>query len=98
MIISNGKLLLDEKPKDLLKKSETYNSIFLSVEEKKPIDLKKDIIKYKIKWKLILKISVCVLKGKKPKLIKNKIDDFMKKNKFTINHYSIGNGKFRRSF
>ena len=48
MIISNGKLLLDEKPKDLLKKSETYNSIFLSVEEKKPIDLKKDIIKYNI--------------------------------------------------
>ena len=56
MIISNGKLLLDEKPKDLLKKSETYNSIFLSVEEKKPIDLKKDIIKYKITWKLILLI------------------------------------------
>ena len=98
MIISNGKLLLDEKPKDLLKKSETYNSIFLSVEEKKPIDLKKDIIKYKITMEVDIIDSVCVLKGKKPKLIKNKIDEYIKKNKFTINHYSIGNGNLEEVF
>ena len=42
--------------------------------------------------------SVCVFKGKKPKLIKNKIDDFIKKNKFTINHYSIGNGNLEEVF
>ena len=42
--------------------------------------------------------SVCVLKGKKLKLIKNKIDEYIKKNKFTINHYSIGNGNLEEVF
>ena len=28
--------------------------------------------------------SVCVLRGKKPKLIKNKIDDYIKKNKLLL--------------
>ena len=98
MIISNGKLLLDEKPKDLLKKSETYNSIFLSIEEKKLIDLKKDIIKNKITSEVDIIDSFCVVRGKNPKLIKNKIDDYIKKNKFTINHYSVGNGNLEEVF
>ena len=45
MIISKGKLLLDEKPRDLLKKSDTYNSVSISIEEKKTVDLKQILLK-----------------------------------------------------
>ena len=42
--------------------------------------------------------NFCVIKEKKTNLIKNKLNDFIKKNKFTINHYSIGNGSLEEVF
>jgi ABC-2 type transport system ATP-binding protein len=98
MIISKGKLLCDEKPSNLLKKSDTYNSIFISVEESKPVDLKLALLKNKISKEIEIMNNFCVIKEKKPNLIKNKLNDFIKKNKFTINHYSIGNGSLEEVF
>tara|TARA_B100000902_G_C26622731_1_gene580585 strand:- start:183 stop:326 length:144 start_codon:yes stop_codon:yes gene_type:complete len=39
-----------------------------------------------------------LLKKKKTNLIKNKLNNFIKKNKFTINHYSLGNGNLEEVF
>ena len=98
MIIAKGKLLLDEKPRDLLKKSDTYNSVFISIEEKKTLDLKQILLKNKISNKIEIKNNCCVIKEKKPNLIKKKLNDFIKKNKFTINHYSLGSGSLEEVF
>ena len=98
MIIAKGKLLLDEKPNNLLKKSDTYNSIFISIEEKKPVELKQALLKNKITNEIEIMHNFCVIKEKKMNLIKNKLNDFIKKNRFTINHYSIGNGNLEEVF
>ena len=98
MIISNGKLLLDDKPKELLKKSDSYNSIFISIDEKKSAELKKDIIKNNITQDVKIIDNCCVIKEGKSKLIKKKLNDYIKKNKFTINHYSLGNGNLEDVF
>ena len=98
MIISKGKLLLDEKPRDLLKKSDTYNSVFISIEEKKTVDLKQILLKNKISNEIEIINNCCVIKEKKSKLIQKKLNDFIKKNKFTINHYSLGSGSLEEVF
>ena len=98
MIIAKGKLLLDEKPRNLLKKSETYNSIFISIEEKKPSELKQILLKNDFIQAVEIIDNCCVIKEKNSKLINKKINDFIKKNKFTINHYSIGNGNLEEVF
>ena len=51
MILSNGKLLIDDTPNNVLKKSNDYNNILVAVEEKSPKDLKKELLtlnKFKI--------------------------------------------------
>ncbi len=98
MIIAKGKLLLDEKPRNLLKKSETYNRIFISIEEKKPSELKQILLKNDFIQAVEIIDNCCVIKEKNSKLINKKINDFIKKNKFTINHYSIGNGNLEEVF
>ncbi len=98
MIIAKGKLLLDEKPRNLLRKSETYNSIFISIEEKKPSELKQILLKNDFIQAVEIIDNCCVIKEKNSKLINKKINDFIKKNKFTINHYSIGNGNLEEVF
>ena len=98
MIIAKGKLLLDEKPRNLLKKSETYNSIFISIEEKKPSELKQILLKNDFIQAVDIIDNCCVIKEKSSKLINKKINDFIKKNKFTVNHYSIGNGNLEEVF
>ena len=98
MIIAKGKLLLDEKPRNLLKKSEMYNSVFISIEEKKPSELKQILLKNDFIQAVEIIDNCCVIKEKNSKLINKKINDFIKKNKFTINHYSIGNGNLEEVF
>ena len=44
MILSNGKLLIDDTPNNVLKKSEDYNNILVAIEEKNAIDLKKELL------------------------------------------------------
>ena len=82
----------------MLKKSATYNSIFISIEEKKPVELKHALLKNKITNEIEIMHNFCVIKEKKMNLIKNKLNYFIKKNKFTINHYSIGNGSLEEVF
>ena len=98
MIIANGKLLLDDKPKEILKKSETYNSIYLAIEEKNPTQLKNEILDKKISKDVIVLNNYCVVKTNKSKLLKSNLDEYIKKNKFTLKHYSIGKGSLEEVF
>ena len=94
----NGKLLLDDKPKEILKRSETHNSIYLSVEEKNPAELKKEILDKKISKDVTIANNYCVVKTNNSKFIKKSLDDFIKINKFTMKHYSIGKGSLEEVF
>ena len=98
MIIANGKLLLDDKPKEILKRSETHNSIYLSVEEKNVSELKKEILEERTFTDVTIIDSHCVIKTNNSKLIKNSLDNFIKKKNFTLKHYSIGKGSLEEVF
>ena len=98
MIISNGKLLLDEKPKDILKKSDTYNSVYLLVEEKSVSELKKEIIKNGISKSPTILNGFCVIKIRNNNNVKKKLDNFIKKKKYTLKHYEIAKGSLEEVF
>ena len=67
-------------------------------EEKKPSELKQILLKNDFIQAVEIIDNCCVIKEKNSKLINKKINDFIKKNKFTINHYSIGNGNLEEVF
>ena len=88
MIINNGKILIDDKPNEILKKgSNTYNKvIYLSVEEK-ILELKKNIIENKITDDVKVIESFCVVKTHNSKNIKKIRCLFKKKFNFKALHY-----------
>ena len=98
MIIANGKLLLDEKPKDILKKSDNFNSIFISVEEMKSEELKKNILDLKISDNVKIINNYCVIKIDRSKSFKKKLDTYIKHKNLTLKHYSMGQGSLEEVF
>ena len=98
MIINNGKILIDDKPNEILRKSNTYNSIYLAVEEKNSTELKKNIIENKITDDVKVVESFCVVKTHNSKNIKKKLDAFLKKENLTLKHYTIGKGSLEEVF
>ena len=62
MIIANGKILIDDKPINILKKSDTHNSVYLSVEEKSATELKNEIVEKRISNEVMVKNNFAWLK------------------------------------
>jgi len=98
MIIANGQILIDDNPSNILKKSDTYNCIYLSVEEKSATELKNEIAEKRISNGAIVKNNFCIVKTNNSKTTKKNIDNFLKKNNFTLKHYSIGSGSLEEVF
>ena len=98
MIIANGKILIDDKPINILKKSDTHNSVYLSVEEKSATELKNEIVEKRISNEVMVKNNFCMVKINNSRTTKKNIDDFLKKNNFTLKHYSIGSGSLEEVF
>ncbi|MBF96330.1 MAG: putative ABC transporter ATP-binding protein YxlF [Alphaproteobacteria bacterium MarineAlpha9_Bin4] len=98
MIISDGRLLLDDKPNEILKKSTSYKSIYIAIEEKNSFDLKNEILNKKISKDVSVRNNQCVIKTNNSKSVKSNLDEFIKKNKFTLKHYSIGKGSLEEVF
>ena len=68
------------------------------MKKKKPAELKQILLKNDFIQAVEIINNCCVIKEKNSKLINKKINDFIKKNKFTINHYSIGSGNLEEVF
>ena len=66
MILSNGKLLIDDKPNNVLKKSNSYNNITVAVEEINGSELKKELVKLNKFHSIDINGNFCSLKLKKP--------------------------------
>ncbi len=98
MIIADGKVLIDEKPNDILKKSMTHNSIYLSVDGMNASQLKKDLINKNVSKNIKILDSYCVIKTDYSKLAKNKLDNYILKYKIRLKHYSVGKGNFEEVF
>ena len=97
MILSNGKLLIDDAPNNVLKKSSSYNNLLISVNEKTANELKKEILTIN-KYKNIDVVgNICSVK------LKNSSDsiyisEYLHKKKYTIKHYSINKGNLEEVF
>ena len=98
MIISDGKLLVDDKSNNILKKSTSYNSIKISIEELTPSDLKKELTSQNLSNNILTERDVCVIKSKNLKNTKIELDKILKKKNFTINHYSLEKGDLEEVF
>jgi ABC-2 type transport system ATP-binding protein len=97
MILSNGKLLIDDTPNNVLKKSEDYNNILVAIEEKNAIDLKKELLALN-KFKNVNNIgSLCSLNLYKPS-DHTFVSGFLSKKKYTIKHYSVNKGSLEKVF
>ncbi len=97
MILSNGKLLVDDKPINVLKKSKNYNNILVSIEEKNCKDLKTELLSIGKFDNIEIKDSMCLVTIKKG--IKNfSLTNYFKKQGYTIKHFSINKGDLEEVF
>ena len=98
MIISEGKLLIDDKPLNILKMSEFYNSIKLAVEEKDSFELKKTLISSKVAKFVDIEDELCIIRTKNYKRQKEEINKFLKRQMLTIKHLSTAKGSLEEVF
>ena len=97
MILSNGKLLIDDAPNNVLKKSSSYNNLLISVHEKTANDLRKEIMTIN-KFKNVKVLgNVCSIKLKNSS-DSNSISEYINKKKYTIKHFSINKGNLEEVF
>ena len=98
MIISKGKLLIDDQPSNILKMSKTYNSLRISIEEKKNDDFKKVLILNRIAKNIDIEDNVCVIKTNNYKQVKNEVNKLIKNQSFTLKHLSVSKGSLEEVF
>ncbi len=91
MIIHNGKLLVDDTPNNVLKKSNTYNNVLISVKEKSNMELKDELRAIKKFSDVIINGNVCSLKLKKS-TDQDIVTDYLAKKKYTLKHFSVNKG------
>ncbi len=96
MILSNGKLLIDDKPNNVLKKSNSYNNITVAVEEINGSELKKELVKLNKFHSIDINGNFCSLKLKKPS-DQSFISGYLSK-KYTLKHFSINKGELEEVF
>ena len=98
MIIANGQLLIDDNPNNILKKSKSYNNVFISIEEKSNSELKSELLKMNIAKNISIEGSYCVVRPNGNNKLKNTIQKFVKEKSYTIKHFSIEKGSLEDVF
>lgn len=97
MIINKGKVLIDEKPNNILKKSNHYNSLYIQVEEISASMLKNEISKmYNVK-QISIKDNMCIINNINSDF-KRTLNDFLLRKKYTLLNYTYGKGDFEEVF
>ena len=97
MILSNGKLLIDDKPSNVLKRSKNYNSTLVAVEEISAKDLRNELLNLGKFDNVEIKDNMCLIEAKK--MSKNfSLTNYFKKQKYTIKHFSVNKGDLDEVF
>ena len=97
MILSNGKLLIDDKPSNVLKRSKNYNNTFVAVEEISAKDLRSELLNLGKFDNVEIKDNMCLIDAKK--MSKNfSLTNYFKKQKYTIKHFSVNKGDLDEVF
>ena len=97
MILSNGKLLIDDKPSNVLKRSKNYNNTLVAVEEISAKDLRSELLNLGKFDNVEIKDNMCLINAKK--MSKNfSLTNYFKKKKYTIKHFSVNKGDLDEVF
>ena len=97
MILSNGKLLIDDKPSNVLKRSKNYNNTLVAVEEINAKDLRSELLNLGKFDNVEIKDNMCLINAKK--MSKNfSLTNYFKKKKYTIKHFSVNKGDLDEVF
>ena len=97
MILSNGKLLIDDKPSNVLKRSKNYNNTLVAVEEINAKDLRSELLNLGKFDNVEIKDNMCLINAKK--ISKNfSLTNYFKKKKYTIKHFSVNKGDLDEVF
>ena len=97
MILSNGKLLIDDKPSNVLKRSKNYNNTLVAVEEISAKDLRSELLNLGKFDNVEIKDNMCLIDAKK--MSKNfSLTHYFKKQKYTIKHFSVNKGDLDEVF
>ena len=97
MILSNGRLLVDDSPNNVLKKSSSYNRLLVSVHEKTAAELKKELMTIRNYKSVEIEGNICSIKLNSS-LEATVISEYLLKKKYTIKHFSINKGKLEEVF
>ncbi|MDA9559178.1 ABC transporter ATP-binding protein [Alphaproteobacteria bacterium] len=97
MILSNGNLLIDDKPSNVLKRSKYYNNTIVAVEEVSAKDLRRELLVLGKFDNVEIKDNMCLINVKKTS--KNfSLTNYLKKQRYTIKHFSINKGDLDEVF
>ena len=97
IILSNGKLLIDDTPTNVLKKSRSYNNLLVSVHEKSAIELKKELQTLNNFKYIDVNNNLCSIKLKSTSEA-SFLSNYLLKKKYAIKHYSINKGQLDEVF
>ena len=97
MILSNGKLLVDDTPTNVLKKSSSYNNLLVSVHDKSAIELKKELQTFNNFKYIDVNNNLCSIKLKSTSDA-SFLSNYLLKKKYAIKHYSINKGQLDEVF
>ena len=97
MILSNGKLLIDDTPTNVLKKSSSYNNLLVSVHDKSAIELKKELQTFNNFKYIDVNNNLCSIKLKSTSDA-SFLYNYLLKKKYAIKHYSINKGQLDEVF
>ena len=98
MIISNGKLLIDNTPANISRKSKFHNTVHISIEEKSNTELRKELLKLGVSKEIIIESDYCIVRPLGNNLIIKKIQEFIKRKSYTIRHFSSEQGNLEDVF
>ena len=98
LIISKGRLLIDDTPSNILKISSAFNNIEIAVEEKNNQELKKLLASSNIAKQVSIENNLCLIKTNNYKQKKSELDKFLKRQSLTVKHLSISKGNMEEVF
>ncbi len=98
LIISKGRLLIDDTPLNILKISSAFNNIEIAVEEKNNQELKQLLASSNIAKQVSIENNLCLIKTNNYKQKKIELDKFLKINSLTVKHLSISKGNMEEVF
>tara|TARA_A100001011_G_scaffold283392_1_gene293669 strand:- start:45 stop:962 length:918 start_codon:yes stop_codon:yes gene_type:complete len=97
MILSKGKLLIDDKPNNILKKSKQFNNVLVSIKEKNSQNFKNELLALGVYREINIVNKLVSIKQKKTDNKFNLIN-YINKKKYTIDHFSYNKGSLEEVF